>query len=247
MVRGSVVLVVAAVLVGVAACGGSSPSGSTTTGNGEASKPPKQILADAVRAANSASSAHMSGYMVDGPGHRVVFDVKFAKGRGAIGSLTFDGLKADIVVIGNWNACPPCKAYLRGSPAFWAYWASGAGISDPSALNGKWLEFSPTDYAASAALEPFVTMADLQGVVEPLTSNMGALTKDATTYKDQSVVALYGPSKVRSVYVAATGTPYPVLVTLKGSSPASVSFDNWGKSVSVTAPSPAVDVSKLGG
>jgi hypothetical protein len=99
-----------------------------------------------------------------------------------------------------------------------------------------------------AAFQGLLELADLQAIIGILASNMGAMTKESTTYKGQSVVALYGPAKIRKVYVASSGKPYPVLVANTNSSnPASVSFDNWGKSVSLTAPSGAIDISKLGG
>jgi hypothetical protein len=47
--------------------------------------------------------------------------------------------------------------------------------------------------------------------------------------------------------VAATGPPYPVAIEIKGSMPALVSFDSWGKSVSLTAPAGAIKISTLGG
>src|SRR5438128_2410575 len=118
-------LAAAVVVVALASAGcggGSSPAAS----NGEASKPAKQVLADAVKAANAASSVHMSGYV-----NQDVLDVTVEKGKRAMGTITSDGRKADVVVIGNWNVgpCPQCKAYLHASSEFWAYWAPTAGIS----------------------------------------------------------------------------------------------------------------------
>ena len=235
--------------LGVAGCGGgSSPGGSTNAApNGEAAKPAQQVLADAVKAAKNATAVHMSGYLV---GLRPnPMDVTFERGKGAIGTLTAEGrFKVDIVVIGDPTGTRPNgKLYMRGSSGFWAYNGPAAGITDPSRLNGKWLEVSPSDYAAFAVLGGWADNANVDAILGQLTTHMGALTKEVTTYKGQSVVAIYGTSKIRKVYVAATGTPYPVLAAVKGPTPASVSFDNWGKSVSLSAPSGAIDVSTLGG
>ncbi len=50
------------------------------------------------------------------------------------------------------------------------------------------------------------------------------------------------------LYVAATGKPYPVAIVgdKKGQSGA-VTFDDWNKSVSLSAPSDALDISQFGG
>ena len=50
------------------------------------------------------------------------------------------------------------------------------------------------------------------------------------------------------LYVAATGKPYPVAIvgSKKGQSGA-VTFDDWNKSVSLSAPSDALDISQFGG
>jgi hypothetical protein len=69
--------------------------------------------------------------------------------------------------------------------------------------------------------------------------------KGATTYNGQSVVAIDKGSKSGTVYVAATGTPYPVaIVDPLGRS---FTFDSWNKPVTLTPPPGAVDLSKLGG
>ena len=243
-----VILVVALASAG---CGGGSSSPTNSNGNGEAAKPAKQVLTDAVKAANAATSVHMSGYTSDAV-HKSGLDFTIEKGKGAIGSFTFEGQKVDLVNIGGANhvqPCPQCKNYVRASSAFWASFGPVAGITtSPKQLAGKWVEFPTSNIQAMSAFQGFVELADVQAILGILASNMGPMTKESTTYKGQSVVALYGPGKIRRVYVASSGKPYPVLVANTNSAnPASVSFDNWGKPVSLTAPSGAVDASKLSG
>jgi hypothetical protein len=50
------------------------------------------------------------------------------------------------------------------------------------------------------------------------------------------------------LYVAATGTPYPVAIVggKKGQS-GSITFGDWNKQVSLSAPGGAIDISSLGG
>jgi hypothetical protein len=233
-------LAAAVVVVALASAGcggGSSPSVSS---NGEASKPAKQVLADALKAAKAASSVHVSGYM--DLAFREPLDATIEKGKGFTGWNTVYGRKVDVAVVGS-------KSYIRAPAAFWATYASSLGIADTT-LDGKWIEFSQSDWTACALLQEIVDSVSLESIFGTLTSHMGALTSESTTYKGESVVAVHGPSSAgrsRWVYVAATGTPYPVAIEIKGSMPALVSFDSWGKSVSLTAPAGAIEISTLGG
>ena len=250
--RASLVAVLLAAGFAAAGCGGgSSPGGGPeAAANGEASKPAQQVLVDAVRTAKAAPGVHMSGHQDHGFGREVSFDATFVKGKGGMATVVDGGLKVSVVVIGDpVGGTDPAggKVYLRGSSAWWAYYGSYSGIKNPSSLGGKWVEISVTDFRAMAALEGWAEYAYLSFMLDQLTTHMGALTKKSLTYKGQSVVALYGPSKTRWVFVAATGKPYPVFVGRKDGSPASISFDSWGKSVPLSAPSGAIEVSKLGG
>ena len=73
-------------------------------------------------------------------------------------------------------------------------------------------------------------------------------TSGKATYKGQQVVALRSTGDDSKLYVAATGKPYPVAIVgnKKGQSGA-VTFDDWNESVSLSAPSDALDISQFGG
>jgi hypothetical protein len=69
-----------------------------------------------------------------------------------------------------------------------------------------------------------------------------------TTYHGQKVVAIRDKTKGGTLYVAATGTPYPIaIVRSKTANSGAVTFDDWNMSADVTAPKNAVDLSKLSG
>ena len=82
-----------------------------------------------------------------------------------------------------------------------------------------------------------------------ISSGHGKLANDGKTmYKGEEVVAIRDTSDNSKLYVAATGTPYPVaLVGGKKSQSGTITFGDWNKSVSLSAPKGAIDVSKLGG
>ena len=224
------------VTLALAACGGggSTPAGSS---NGEASKSAQQVLADAVKAADAASSQHMSG-QVSTHGQQIGIDLSIVKGKGATGSFTFKGQKIDLVIIGT-------DAYMKAGAAFYTQFGGPSGSSIGQLLDGKWLKFSTTN----AQFGPLTGIASSSTIFDQLNSNHGDLTnKGATTYNGQSVVDIFDGAKNRTLYVAATGTPYPVAVVKSGAGAGgTITFDNWNQSVTLTAPSGAIDFSQLGG
>ena len=227
------------VTLALAGCGGSSPSGTTTNGsdNGEAPKSAQQVLTDAVTAAKAASSFRMSGQIATG-GQQIGIDMTIVKGKGATGSMTLNGQKVDLVIVGT-------NGYMKAGTAFWTKFGGSAGSAIAALVADKWMKF-PTTNAQFGLLTGIASSS----IFDQMSTIRGAITnKGATTYKGQSVVDLYDSSQSGDVYIAATGTAYPVAtIAKKGSGDGlTITFDHWNDSVTLTAPSGAVDISKLGG
>jgi hypothetical protein len=176
----------------------------------------------------------VSGDVVSG-GARITLDIDTARGKGATGSMSTNGLEFDLVRIGN-------DAYIHGSDAFWQRYA-GAGVAQ--LLHGRWVKISILQPRFSS-LAPLTSVGLLLGKVS---AGHGKLVNDGKTrYKGQQVVAIRDTSDNSRLYVAATGKPYPVAIVggRKGQSGA-IAFGNWNESVSLSAPKGAIDISKLGG
>jgi len=224
-----------ALALAVAGCGGGG-SPSSSGGNGEAAKSAQQVLTDTVKAADAASSFHISGQI--SAAQQVGLDLTIVKGKGATGSFTLKGNKVDLVIIGT-------DAYMKADAAFFTQFAGSSGGTIAQLAAGKWLKFSTTD----PQFGQLTGIASSKSIFDAITSSHGKLkNKGATTYQGQSVVDIYGGSKNGDFYVAATGTAYPVALAKSGSGAhGSVTFDNWNKSVTLTAPSGAIDISQLMG
>jgi hypothetical protein len=215
----------------LAGCGS---SGTAAKPNDEASKPAARVLADAKAAATSASSAHVSGSLKSG-GTPITLDLSTARSKGAKGSMSTTGLSFDMVRIGD-------TLYVRGSDAFYKHFA---GATVAQLLHDKWLKGSAT-HGRLTSLAPLTSLASLFAVIS---SQHGKLANDgATTYNGTKVVAIRDTSDNSKLYVAATGKPYPVAIVggKKGQSGA-ITFDDWNKSVSLSAPSDAIDITQFGG
>ena len=227
--RASGLVLVAAGLL-VAGCGGHSKSASS---NGEASKSADTVLADAKAAADGASSAHVSG-SISSAGTPITIDLSMGGGK-AKGSMSTNGLEFDLVRIGE-------TAYIKGSDDFYKHFA-GAAVAQ--LLHGKWLKASIVS-GRYASLAPLTSISVLFGKVA---SNHGKLANDGSkTFNGQKVVEIRDTSDNSKLYVAATGKPYPVaIVGGKKNQSGTINFDDWNKSLSVSAPKSAFDISKLGG
>jgi hypothetical protein len=202
--------------------------------NDEASKPADRVLADANAVASSASSAHVSG-SVKSSGTPITLDLTTVRGKGAKGSMSTNGLTFDLVRVGN-------TLYIRGSDAFLKHFA-GAAIAQ--LVHGKWLK-GPATRGRFRSLGPLTSLGAL---FAGISSHHGKLANDGkTTYRGQPVVAIRDTSDNSKLYVAATGKPYPVAVVGgKKSQSGAITFDDWNKSVSLSAPSGAIDISQFGG
>jgi hypothetical protein len=228
--RASVLALVltAAVLAG---CGGSHKSAQP---NGEASKPAERVLADTKRAATSATSTHVSG-SVRSNGTPIALDLSMVRNKGAKGSMTTNGLKFDLVRIGD-------AVYIKGSDDFYKHFA-GAGIAQ--LLHGRWLKAS----ARQGRLAPLAPLTSVEALFAGISAHHGKLVNEGrTTYKGQRVVAIRDTSDNSKLYVAASGKAYPVAISGgRKSQSGTITFDDWNKPVSLSAPSGAIDISKLGG
>jgi hypothetical protein len=223
-----------ALVLAVAVLAGCGSSKKEAKPNGETAKSATQVLVDAKAAATSASSVHVSGSIVSN-GTPITLDLSMAKGKGATGSMSTNGLRFDLVRIGD-------TAYIRGSDAFYKHFASPAAAQ---LLHGKWLKAPATH----GQLRPLAPLTNIGVLFARVGSSHGKLTNEGkTTYHGQEVVEIRDTSDNSKLYVAATGKPYPIaIVGGKKNQSGAITFDRWNESLTLTAPKGALDISKLGG
>lgn len=206
-----------------AGCGGGSSSS-----NGEAAKSGLQVYTDAKNAAAGAIDVHISGTFKDA-GKNVTLDLEL----GTVASKGFmaqESARADIARVGD-------TAYMRASTDFWRKFAGAAAAR---LLHDKWLKGSTTKQPFAA----FAQFMSIDALVGDAFKGHGKLTNlGERTYKGKKVVAIKDSKDGSIFYVAATGKPYPVAASGGGS----ISFSDWNKQVSISAPKGAVDLSSVGG
>lgn len=227
MRTGALAILVAFALL-LAGCGSSGAKS-----NGEAQKTAQQVATDALNAAVAATGVHVSGSIVSS-GTPLTLDIRIVKGKGGTGEMSEQGLSFQLIRVGG-------KAYIKGSDAFYKKFA-GAGVA--TLLHDKWLSGSAT----TGSLSSLTSLTDISKLFNGALGSHGTLkNKGETTYKGQKVVAIEDTAKGGTLYVAATGTPYPIaIVGPNNGKDGAITFDDWNKSVSISAPKGAVDVGSLG-
>lgn len=224
----AVALVLAGLLL--AGCGS---HGSSASSNGEAFKSAEKVLADAKAAVDSASSARVSGNIVTG-GTPIKLDLSMARDKGAKGSMSTNGLSFNLVRVGD-------TLYIKGSDEFYKHFA---GATVAQLLHGKWLKASATH----GQLKSLAPLTSIGALFAGISANHGKLeNKGATAFQGQRVVEIRDTSDNSKLYVAATGKPYPVaIVGGKQNQSGTITFGDWNANVSLSPPSDALDISKLG-
>jgi hypothetical protein len=205
--------------------------GSSSSGNGVASKTPAQILDAAVAAARSAATVHVSGSMSD-EGKPVSLDLELEAGKGGKGTIALEGLSVKLVQING-------AVYLNGSEAFYRH---VAGATAGQLLRGKWLKAPASDvnFASLASL------TDLDKLISSTLAAHGALVGAGTSTLDgHKVVGVTDRTRGGSLYVATTGAAYPLEIAKSGSSGGRITFDRWNQPVTLEAPVGALNINQL--
>lgn len=215
----------ALIAVLLAGCGSSSPAS-----NGLATKSPQQIVTAAKDAAAAAATAHVAGSILSA-GKPITLNMELVAGKGGKGSIALDGLAVQVIEVDN-------AIYVRGSEAFYR---RVAGDAAAKLLQGKWLK-APADTGSFASL---ASLTDLSSLIDATLSAHGELTNAGTsTLGGQQVVGVTDSSKEGTLYVAGTGTPYPVAIVKTGDG-GRIAFNRWNQPVTLNAPTNALNINQL--
>jgi len=219
-------LVPALAVAVISGCGSSSSSG-----NGLASKTPAEIVAAAKAAAAGAATAHVAGSIVD-EGKPISLDMELVAGKGGKGRITLEGLSINLIQIKG-------VVYINGSAAFYRH---VAGTAAAQLLQGKWLK-AP---ASSGNFSSLAQLTSLGKLIDGTLAAHGTLSSAGTSTIDgQKAVGVTDVAKSGTLYVATTGSPYPIEILKKGAGGGKIVFDRWNKPVTLTAPGNAINLNQL--
>ena len=239
----SAVAVSAVAAVAVAACGSSSggssgsssstsSSSSSSASNGITSKSADQIFSTALAAGKAAKSVHVSGAINSGA-QSIGLDLSIVEGKGASGTISEGSASFKLIASGG-------SYYIQPDPAFLKKFAHTSAAA--ALFKGKWLKASATD----SSFASFGQLTSIKSLMSALPQSNGTLTKGSTsTLGGQPVIAL-NSSKGGTMYVATTGSPYPLQVSKTGSGQSGkVTFSDYNKAFTITAPANSINIEAL--
>jgi hypothetical protein len=197
-----------------------------------ASKPAAQILATAKDTLDSAKSVRLQGTITEsGTTYTVEFVLGPGSGKGTMtGPIAgLERASIDFIELGG-------KVYLRSS-TLWRHYGSAAA----ELFNNRWVATTVKEMGGG----PF-SIKGFFSTIGPLTE--GPASKGTvTTINGQSAIPVTSGDSI--VYVATTGTPYPLRIVPSSSKAGSgeIDFLDYNAPMHITAPPNAIDFSNLQG
>ena len=227
---------VAGVILGALALAAVLAAPAGASGNGIANGTPRQILTKAISALGSAQSFRVTGIVHD-KGQTTTLAVTASKNGNGFGTVTLDGSTVQIVKVGG-------NLYFRAGADFWR---SQSGAQAASLLANRWVKGPATDPDFSQLASFFTTGALTNEFLGKAGTSTTRLAKVGTSsINGQPVLVLSGrdisDGDAGRIFVATTGQPYVVRVTLlSGSGGAgNITFTRFNAAVNPTAPAGAL-------
>jgi hypothetical protein len=208
------------------ACGG---SGGPSTIQGTAKQPESsrsagQILSDVRAAVAKATSVHVLGHVDGASAIGLNLRLDSTGGSGTISTPTF---VIRITRVGK-------AAYYMGSKtdgsAFYTHFTTAAGAH---MLHGRWLKVPTADTRFTA----FSSLTDMQELLTTMLKPKGTVVKAGTrTLHGVPAIGLRDSAGDGTLYVAATGAPYPLELVQSGAHSGVIVFEQWNRPLTLTAP-----------
>jgi hypothetical protein len=230
-----IAVLAAAAAFALAGCGGS--GGPSTlhvkVTKPEAARPATQILSNVRAAVAKATSVHLAGHVEGTSPLGLNLHLARAGGSGTLSTTTF---VIRITRIGH-------AAYFTGSSghsrAFYTHFTTAAGAH---MLEGRWLKVPVSDTRFSA----FSGLTEMQTLLATILTPSGSVVKTGTrTLHGVSVIGLRDSTGAGTLYVAASGVPYPLELVQSGPHHGVIVFGQWNRPVTLTAPAHPVRLSQL--
>jgi hypothetical protein len=203
-----------------------------STGAGIASRAPAQILAAARFAGTHAATVRVSGSILRG-GKPISLYMELVSEKGGAGQVALEGLRVRLIGLDR-------LLYVSGDSALYERLAGRAAAPR---LRGVWLK----GLQSSPALHALASLTSLRELVGDVLDDHGALVRDGvSSIRGQRAVGVSDRAGGGTVYVAASGVPYPLEIVWNGAAEGTLSFEDWNEPATITPPaSPVTSVQRL--
>jgi len=217
---------VSALLLVLGALSASATSAGAVTSRGESAK---QLVQAAAKALASARSLRMSGTMATSGGSTAVDFELFSNGD-VDGSITSGGQLVHVTVVDGTD-------YLQASAAYWQKEGSLPATLAKS-IAPEWISFP------NSGSNGFGTSFEIGSLAASLKATTGWSIVGHKKVDGHAAVGVKG-SDGEVLWIAASGTPYPILDSKKGSGGGTVTFGGWNSFKLPKAPKKAIALSSL--
>jgi hypothetical protein len=214
-----------------ATTGGTQTNSATTSGtqtNGLENKSAAQVQQDAAAALKAAKSVHAAGTGTS-EGQAVRVDLRI-QGGSLAGTIEQGGGRFEFISIGN-------DTYFRADEGGMKLMGVPPAIQRLAA--GRWAKLS----SKQMNFQEF-SLDSLAAELTNNTSTLASTVEQATL--DGNKVVVVSQQDGSKLYVANTGPAYPLRTDSTGTDPGRLDFTEYGVDFHITAPSNAVDITKLG-
>ena len=155
--------------------------------------------------------------------------MELVRGEGGSGTLTVGNLHSALEQVDGWIYLKPNPPLLRAL----------VGARAAASLSGRWLK-APAEHGP---LAPLASLTELRAVLLGTLSSHHALrTVGVRRVQGQPAVALRDLVTGATLYVAATGTPYPLVLVKPGRTGGRLTFDRWNQAVVLEAPASPLNI-----
>jgi len=167
-------------------------------------------------------------------GKPIALDMELVAGKGGKGKIVVDGLGVDLIAAER-------GVYVSGNSALYE---TIAGPTAARVLQGRWLKVPPK----SPSYAPLNSLASIEGLVDTTLADHGSLVAAPSgTVDGVPAVGVRDPSKGATLYVAATGVPYPLEIVKPAGGPGRIVFDRWNQPVTLKTPADPISIEQLSG
>jgi hypothetical protein len=232
---GAVALAAAiAVTSAAAGCagGGSSPASTpASTARHTSSRAAARLLADVRAAVAAARSVHVRGQLADSAA--TGFDLRLSR-LGGTGTVSSGGSQIGLRRVHG-------RVYVTGDAAFFRHYTTRARADR---LAGRWLAVPASDPRFAG----FTRLTDMGALLGRILAPAGPVAETGTrTLHGRLAIGLRDRvANGGTLYVAATGPPYPLEIVTSGARHGLIRFGGWGAPVALAPPPSPLGLDRLG-
>ncbi len=216
--------------LGLALAAALAAAGCSSSGNGIANESVSQIQTSVEQAVGAAASVQISGTALQS-GKKISFQIATFSSGDFSGTIEQSGDSLQLKKIGSTD-------YLKGTVGY--YESTGAPASTATLLGGNWV-FGPDSQFG------FGSSFTLSSLVNNIKNPGGTLSKGSSSTIDGQAAFGVNSSKGGVLWVATSGTAYPIQLDDSSSSGGTINFAGWNQGTPPVAPAGARSLSSFEG